>query len=71
VALFPGDAALPVTSSINFMAALNRANNAILPLSRIGTATFGAGVVYGISVGWREPAVDVQDERRAENAQGQ
>ena len=42
VALFPGDAALPSTSSINFAATQNRANNAILPLARNGTATLGA-----------------------------
>jgi len=42
VALFPGDAALPSTSSVNFAATQNRANNAILPLARNGTATLGS-----------------------------
>jgi hypothetical protein len=42
VALFPGDAALPSTSSINFLATQNRANNAIVPLARNGTAVLGS-----------------------------
>jgi hypothetical protein len=47
MALFPGDAALPGTSSINFMAAQNRANSTILSLARNGTATLGASALVG------------------------
>ena len=47
MALFPGDAALPGTSSINFVAAQNRANNTVLSLSRNGTATLGASASVG------------------------
>ncbi|HEX3129258.1 MAG TPA: hypothetical protein VH394_18130 [Thermoanaerobaculia bacterium] len=36
LSLFPADQAPPITSSINFLAGQNRANNAILPLSPAG-----------------------------------
>jgi hypothetical protein len=39
VVLYPGDAALPGTSTINFAAGITRANNAVLPLSRDGAGT--------------------------------
>jgi hypothetical protein len=37
VTLFPGDQAVPGTSSINFIAGQNRANNAVIKLSNSGT----------------------------------
>lgn len=42
VSLFPGDAVPPVSTSINFLADLTRANNAILPLARNGIGTLRA-----------------------------
>lgn len=42
ISLFPGDAAPPVSTSINFLADSTRANNAILPLARNGVGTFRA-----------------------------
>jgi hypothetical protein len=42
IAIFPGDSIFPMTSSINFSAGQNRANNAMAPLSRDGLATLTA-----------------------------
>lgn len=42
ISLFPGDAAPPVSTSINFLADSTRANNAILPLARNGIGTIRA-----------------------------
>ena len=47
MAIFPGDAALPGASAINFAAAQNRANNAILSLARNGTATLSVSAFVG------------------------
>lgn len=54
--LYPGDAAVPNTSVLNFMAGQNRANNAILGLARDGSGTLavranfsGADVVLDVS----------------------
>ena len=41
VVAFPGNAALPLTSVINFNLGATRANNAILPLATDGTGTLG------------------------------
>jgi hypothetical protein len=37
--VYPGDATLPGTSSLNFTAGVTRANNAVLPLSADGAGT--------------------------------
>ncbi len=42
IAIFPGDSIFPMTSSINFSAGQNRANNAMASLSRDGLATLTA-----------------------------
>jgi hypothetical protein len=42
IAIYPGDTVFPMTSSINFMAGQNRANNAMASLSRDGFATLTA-----------------------------
>lgn len=42
ITLFPGDAAPPVASSINFRAGRTLSNNALLPLARNGTSRIGA-----------------------------
>jgi hypothetical protein len=42
VSLFPGDAPPPISTSINFLADVTRANNAILPLARNGIGTIRA-----------------------------
>jgi hypothetical protein len=42
IAIFPGDSIFPMTSSINFSAGQNRANNAMATLSRDGLATLTA-----------------------------
>jgi hypothetical protein len=39
LSIFPADEAAPIASTINFTAGLNRANNAILPLSPAGAIT--------------------------------
>ena len=42
VVLYPGDAAIPPTSSVNFAAGQIRANNSIISLSRDGLGTITA-----------------------------
>jgi hypothetical protein len=42
VRIYPGDLALPTTSTINFQATGTRANNALMPL-----ASDGAGTLQG------------------------
>jgi hypothetical protein len=42
VVLYPGDAAIPPTSTINFAAGMTRANNSIMGLSRDGLGTMSA-----------------------------
>ena len=42
VTLFPGDATPPPTSTLNFLAGVNRANNALLQLSADGAGTLAA-----------------------------
>lgn len=39
--LYPGDTAVPLASSLNFKAGQTRANNAVVPLSSDGSASFG------------------------------
>ena len=39
VTVYPGDGSLPATSTLNFLAGLNRANNGIFPLSADGEGT--------------------------------
>ena len=39
--LYPGDGSVPSTSSLNYQAGLNRANNAMLPLASNGDGTLG------------------------------
>jgi PKD repeat protein len=42
VTLYPGGIGAPVTSTLNFPAGVNRANNAIIPLAPDGAGTLGA-----------------------------
>lgn len=45
ITLFPGDGAVPATSTLNFNAGTTRANNAILVLSADHLGTLGARAI--------------------------
>ena len=47
VSLFPGDAAPPATSTVNFAASQALSNSTVLPLARNGTITLGARSLVG------------------------
>jgi hypothetical protein len=59
VAVYPADAAAPVTSSLNFLMSLTRSNNAIVPLARNGTGTIAVRSVVEGSPGLVDLIVDV------------
>jgi hypothetical protein len=47
IRLFPGDAAIPQTSSVNYTSGATRSNNAVIGLSSFGELSAFAGGVAG------------------------
>jgi hypothetical protein len=59
VRLFPGDAAAPPTSSVNFPASITRANNGVFGLSRGGDGSLAVLVNAGGGTGQAHVIIDV------------
>jgi hypothetical protein len=59
IVLYPGGAPVPPTSALNFVAGVNRSNNAIVVLAPSGAGTIGILAVFGGGAGQVHATIDV------------